>query len=125
MRFSTAALRSGGYPKSLFYPAHLRNIGKVERRTTTLTQGDARLPHNLNRPHAISCPEHEARPPSELARCVAVGQQSLKLGAVGRANIKADVGASHPPFMPRLSSFGNPMSGMALGSGCIDFLRAA
>jgi hypothetical protein len=35
----------------------------------------------------------------------------LKLGAVGGAKIKADVGASHPQFMPRLSSFGNPMSG--------------
>jgi len=40
MRFSTAALRSGEYPKSSSYPAHLRNRGKIEQRTTTLTQGD-------------------------------------------------------------------------------------
>lgn len=39
IRFSTAALRSGEYPKSSSYPAHLRNRGKVEWRTTTLTQG--------------------------------------------------------------------------------------
>ena len=39
IRFSTAAFRSGEYPTSLSYPAHLRNRGKVERRTTTLTQG--------------------------------------------------------------------------------------
>jgi hypothetical protein len=39
IRFSTAAFRSGEYPTSSSYPAHLRNRGKVERRTTTLTQG--------------------------------------------------------------------------------------
>jgi hypothetical protein len=39
IRFSTAALRSGEYPKSSSYPAHLRNRGKVEQRTTSLTQG--------------------------------------------------------------------------------------
>ena len=39
IRFSTAVLRSGEYPTSSSYPAHLRNRGKVERRTTTLTQG--------------------------------------------------------------------------------------
>jgi len=53
-----------------------------------------------------------ARLPGELARRIAVGRQSLKLGAVGGAKIKADVGASLPPFMPRLSSFGNTMSGV-------------
>jgi hypothetical protein len=39
IRFNTAALRSGEYPMSSSYPAHLRNRGKIERRTTTLTQG--------------------------------------------------------------------------------------
>jgi hypothetical protein len=38
--FSTEAFRSGEYPKSSSYPAHLRNRGKVEQRTTSLTQGD-------------------------------------------------------------------------------------
>jgi hypothetical protein len=37
IRFNTAALRSGEYPMSSSYPAHLRNRGKKERRTTTLT----------------------------------------------------------------------------------------
>ena len=39
IRFSTAALRSGEYATSSSYPAHLRNRGKVEQRTTSLTQG--------------------------------------------------------------------------------------
>ena len=38
-RFSTATFRSGEYPTSSSYPAHLRNRGKVEQRTTSLTQG--------------------------------------------------------------------------------------
>jgi hypothetical protein len=37
IRFSTAALRSGEDPKSSSYLAHLRNRGKVEQRTTSLT----------------------------------------------------------------------------------------
>ena len=69
-------------------------------------------PHDLNRPHAIRCRKYDTRPPGEFARRVAVGLQSLKLGGVGGAKIKADVGASHPPFMPRLNSVGNPMSGV-------------
>lgn len=47
------------------------------------------------RPDAITGREHDARPPGELARQVARLQQSLKLGAVGGATIKAYVGASH------------------------------
>jgi hypothetical protein len=39
IRFSTADLRSSEYPKSSSYPAHLRNRGKVEQRTTSMTQG--------------------------------------------------------------------------------------
>ncbi|WP_211242352.1 hypothetical protein, partial [Paracoccus gahaiensis] len=39
IRFSTAALRSGEYPTSSSYPAHLKNKGKVEQRTTSLTRG--------------------------------------------------------------------------------------
>jgi hypothetical protein len=38
IRFSTAVLRSGEYPTSSSYPAHLRNRVKVEQRTTSLTQ---------------------------------------------------------------------------------------
>ncbi|WP_132249022.1 IS110 family transposase [Primorskyibacter sedentarius] len=40
VRFSTAALRSGEYPKSSSYPAHLKKRGKVEQRTNSLTQGE-------------------------------------------------------------------------------------
>ena len=39
IRFRTADFRVGEYPTSLSYPAHLKIRGKVERRTTTLTQG--------------------------------------------------------------------------------------
>lgn len=39
IRFSTADLRSNEYPKSSSYSAHLKNRGKEEGRTTTLTQG--------------------------------------------------------------------------------------
>jgi IS5 family transposase len=42
IRFSTAAFRSGEYPTSSSYPAHLINRGKVEKRTTSLTQGAER-----------------------------------------------------------------------------------
>ncbi|TYB81857.1 hypothetical protein, partial [Oceaniovalibus sp. ACAM 378] len=39
IRFSTADFRSGEYPTSSSYPAHLTNRGKVEQRTNSLTQG--------------------------------------------------------------------------------------
>ncbi|WP_291732165.1 hypothetical protein, partial [Leisingera sp. F5] len=39
IRFRTAAFRAGEYPTSSSYPAHLKNRGKVEQRTTSLTQG--------------------------------------------------------------------------------------
>lgn len=68
-------------------------------------------PHDLNGPLAVRGCHHDPGPPSELAWCVAVGNQSFKLSAIGGANVKADVGASHPPIMPRHSSVGNPMSG--------------
>ena len=45
IRFSTAVLCSGEYPTSSSYPAHLRNRGKVEQRTTSLTQGVWRKIH--------------------------------------------------------------------------------
>ena len=51
IRFSTAVFRSGEYPKSSSYPAHLRNRGKVEQRTTSLTQGDSAL----RRSRRITC----------------------------------------------------------------------
>jgi hypothetical protein len=44
IRFSTAVFRSGEYAKSSSYPAHLRNRGKIEQRTTSLTQGVLRKP---------------------------------------------------------------------------------
>ena len=45
IRFSTADFRFSEYPKSSTYPAHLRNRGKVEQRTTSMTQGDKLLRH--------------------------------------------------------------------------------
>jgi len=51
------------------------------------------------------------RPPSELARRVTVGKQSLKFTVVGGAKITADVGAPHLPNMPRQSKFEDPVSG--------------
>jgi hypothetical protein len=36
----------------------------------------------------------------------------LKLSAVGGAQVKADVGASHLPNMPQPVAVGNPMSGV-------------
>ncbi len=39
IRVSTAALRSSEYPMSSSYPAHPRNRGKIEQRTTSLTPG--------------------------------------------------------------------------------------
>ncbi len=55
IRFSTAALRSGEYPESSSYPAHLRNRGKVERRTTTLTQGDPAPGNTAATPAPVWC----------------------------------------------------------------------
>ena len=43
----------------------------------------------------------------KLARRVAVGDQSLKLGTGGGAKVKADVGASHPPNMAHQINVGN------------------
>jgi hypothetical protein len=40
IRFSTANLRSDEYPTSSPYPANLRNNGKVELQTTSLTKRD-------------------------------------------------------------------------------------
>jgi hypothetical protein len=71
----------------------------------------ARPSHDLHRPRAIGRLKHDTCAPSELACRVAVGAQSFKLSAVGGAKVKADVGASHSPFMSRLSGTGNPMSG--------------
>ncbi|WP_240512365.1 transposase domain-containing protein, partial [Pseudoruegeria sp. SK021] len=39
IRFRTAAFRSGEYPTSSSYLARRKCRGKIERRTTTLTQG--------------------------------------------------------------------------------------
>ena len=68
--------------------------------------------HDFSRTHAICCCKHNTCPPVEFTRRVAVVQQSLKIGAVGGAKIRADVGASHPAFMKGLSRSGNPMSGV-------------
>jgi hypothetical protein len=40
MRFSTAALRSGEYPKSSSYPAHLRNIPRLPQNPKFLMSDD-------------------------------------------------------------------------------------
>lgn len=71
----------------------------------------ARPSHDLHRSRAIGRLKDDTCAPSELACRVAVGAQSFKLSAVGGAKVKADVGASHPPSMSRLSGTGNPMSG--------------
>ena len=71
----------------------------------------ARPPHNLDGAPTVRCRQHDICPPDKLARRVAVGQQGLKLSAVGGAKVKADVGSSHPPIMPRCSGLGNLMSG--------------
>ena len=55
--------------------------------------------------------QYDLGSPDELARRVAVGDQSLKLSTIGGAKVKADVGASHPLIMPQPDSIGNPMSG--------------
>ncbi|WP_426038164.1 hypothetical protein [Cypionkella sp. TWP1-2-1b2] len=46
IRFSTTTLRSGEYPKSSSYPAHLRNRVKIEQRTTSQTQRVYRIVDN-------------------------------------------------------------------------------
>jgi len=82
-----------------------------------LTAPDRRLrhaspTHDRNGACAVSGRHHDVRPPSQLTRRITVGAQSFKLSAVGWAKVKADVRASHPPFMTRLSRIGNPMSGV-------------
>ncbi len=72
----------------------------------------ARPPHDRSGACAVSGRQHDVRPPSELARRIAVGAQSFKLSAVDGAKVKADVGISHTPIMPRHSGLGNPMSGV-------------
>ena len=42
IRFNTAALRSGEYPMSSSYPAHLKIRDKIEQRTTSLTEGESK-----------------------------------------------------------------------------------
>ena len=72
----------------------------------------ARPPHDLDGALTVRRHQHDLGPPGKLARCVAVAQQSLKLSAVGGAQVKADVGASHLPNMPQPVTVGNPMSGV-------------
>ena len=55
--------------------------------------------------------QHDLGPPDELARGVAVGDQSLQLGSVVGVQIKADVIASHAPSMTCSPNDGNPTSG--------------
>ena len=47
----------------------------------------------------------------DVARSVAVGDQSLKLSTVGGAKVKANVIASHAPNMEDQALNGNPVSG--------------
>jgi len=71
----------------------------------------SRPPRDLDGAPTVRRHQHDICPPDKLAWRVAVAQQSLKLSAVCGAKVKADVGTSHPPIMPRRSSVGNPMSG--------------
>lgn len=57
------------------------------------------------------CRQHYLGPPDELARSVAVGDQSLKFSSVGGAKIPADVIASHAPGMAHQAALGNLVSG--------------
>ena len=86
----------------------------TDRLLSSLAPGarHARPPHDLGGAPTIRGRKHDARPPGELARCVAAGQQSLKLSAISWAEVKADVGASHPPTMPQPSMIGNLASGV-------------
>ena len=68
--------------------------------------------HDLDRLRAIGRRKNDICPPDKLARRVSIGQQDLKLSAVGGVKVKADVGMSQPPSMPQLPSFGNSMSGV-------------
>ena len=70
IRFSTADFRVGEYPKSLSYPAHLKIRGKVERRTTTLTQGAPLRPEATLR-SCVRCAYHNTTCPRGL-----IGAQS-------------------------------------------------
>jgi len=59
--------------------------------------GHLRAPHDLDGAAAVCRRQHNLGPPDELARSVAVGDQSMKLSAVGGAKVKVDVIASHAP----------------------------
>lgn len=60
---------------------------------------------------AVRRRKHNPGSPGELARRVAVAQQSLKLGAIGGAKVQADVEASHAPNIAYQAVSGNPLSG--------------
>ncbi|MDB0023969.1 hypothetical protein N9W83_05685 [Planktomarina temperata] len=59
----------------------------------------------------LRCRQYDRGAPDELARRVAVSEQSLKLGTGGGAKVKADVIASHTRNMPHQRNVGNLMSG--------------
>ena len=60
-----------------------------------------RAPHDLEGAMAVRRRQHDLGPPDELARGVAVGDQSLKLRAVSGVQVKADVITSHTPTLTR------------------------
>ncbi len=60
---------------------------------------------------AVRRRKHNPGSPGELARRVAVAQQSWKLGAIGGAKLKADVEASHAPNIAYQAAYRNLMSG--------------
>jgi len=65
-------------------------------------------------PDAVLCSDAHAtyeRIANELARSIAVDNQSLKLSAVGGAKAKADVIASHAENIARQAALGNLVSG--------------
>jgi hypothetical protein len=68
-------------------------------------------PHDLKSAVTVRCRQHDLGTPDELARSVAVGDQSLKLSTVGGAKVKANIIASHAPNMAHQALNGNPVSG--------------
>src|SRR5690554_5441224 len=90
IRFSTAAFRSGEYAKSSSYPAHLRNRGKIERRTTSLTQGErAGWPQP-----ARSGPMSGDQPTWEAHADRAVSGSSLHVRVSRRVKEEPDIGSA-------------------------------
>ena len=68
-------------------------------------------PHDLEGAMTVRRRQNDRGTPDELARGIAVGDQSLKLSTVGGAKVKANIIASHAPNMAHQAINGNPMLG--------------